>query len=224
MINSIRCFFLKLYREYTSLIIIGIYMIVYMVAFNYLENRVGYCHIINFSLDRYIPFCEYFIVPYLLWFPYVALIVLWLCIKDKEESLSLVMFLISGMSIFVFICALFPNGHHLRPTSFERSNVFISIIQRLYKIDTSTNVVPSIHVYNSVAIMISIWRTQLLKHHEIIKWVLLILGCSIICSTVLIKQHSLFDVLVALFLSGIMYPICYNKNKQVLGHLSLFHN
>ena len=30
------------------------------------------CHVIHCSLDDIIPFCEYFIIPYILWFLYIA--------------------------------------------------------------------------------------------------------------------------------------------------------
>ena len=43
---------------------------------------------------------------------------------------------------------------------------------------------------------------------------MLILGASIIVSTVMIKQHSMLDVMVALVLSVIMYPICYKGQEE----------
>ena len=39
------------------------------------------------------------------------------------------------------------------------------------------------------------------------------LGVSIICSTVLLKQHSMLDVLLAFLLSALMYTICYKKES-----------
>ena len=60
--------FIKKYRH--GLIILA-YAIVYMLFFEYLECRpVWGFHVIDTVFDDYIPFCEYFIVPYLLWFPY----------------------------------------------------------------------------------------------------------------------------------------------------------
>lgn len=199
----------ELCRQYRALSIMAIYAVVYLVAFYYLENRNVAYHIIHFGIDAYIPFCEYFIVPYLLWFGYVAITVCWLCIKDKEEGGKLVAFLIAGMTIFILVSAVFPNGLNLRPRTFERDNIFIDMVKRLYTIDTSTNVVPSIHVYNSIGIMIAVCRTKLLKKHKLVKTGMLVLGASIICSTVLIKQHSMLDVLTACILSSLIYAICY---------------
>lgn len=198
-------------REYTSLIVMAVYAVFYLMAFYYLEQRKVSYYVINFELDRYIPFCEIFVIPYFLWFAYVAVTVCYLCIRDKGEADKLVKFLIAGMTIFIVISAVFPNGHHLRPTYFERENIFIDMIKGLYKADTSTNVLPSIHVYNSVAIMIAVQRSRCFAEHKVIKAGMLGLGVSIIFSTVLIKQHSTIDVLLALLLSALMYSICYRS-------------
>lgn len=201
-------------REYKEITIMVLYAIGYLIAFFYLEQRNTSYHVIHFGIDAYIPFCEYFIVPYLLWFVYVSGMVLYLGIKDKEECRKMVAFLIAGMTIFLVISAVFPNGHHLRPKAFVRDNIFIDLVKHLYTVDTSTNVVPSIHVYNSIAVMIAVWRTKCFREKYVCKWALLILGASIICSTVLLKQHSMLDVLVACILSALVYAVCYRNERE----------
>lgn len=201
-------------KEYKEITVMVLYGIVYLITFFYLEQRNTSYHVINFGVDAYIPFCEYFIVPYLLWFIYVSGMVLYLGLKDKEECRKMVAFLIAGMTIFLVISAVFPNGHHLRPKTFARDNVFVDMVKHLYTIDTSTNVVPSIHVYNSIAVMIAVWRTKCFRKKYVCKWALLLLGASIICSTVLLKQHSMLDVLVACILSALVYAICYRNEHE----------
>ena len=50
-----------------------LYGLIYFPWFFWLEQRhVSGYHLIYASLDRKIPFCEYFIIPYLLWFAYVV--------------------------------------------------------------------------------------------------------------------------------------------------------
>lgn len=196
---------------YKALTTMVVYFVIYMTAFGYLEQRKTSYYVIHFGIDAYIPFCEYFIVPYLLWFAYVALAVIYFGIKDQDEGNKLVAFLIAGMTIFLIVSAVFPNGHHLRPKTFERDNIFVDMVKKLYIVDTSTNVVPSIHVYNSIAVMITVWRTKLLKNHRVIKAGLMLLGVTIICSTVLLKQHSMLDVMVAFILGALVYTICYRE-------------
>lgn len=204
----------NLLKEYSALSTMVIYMIIYLLTFYELEHRTVAYHLISFGIDAYIPFCEYFIVPYLLWFPYVAFTVVTLGIFDKDEAWKLVTFLIAGMTIFLIVSAVFPNGHHLRPRTFAHDNIFVLMVKKLYTIDTSTNVLPSIHVYNSLGIMITCCRTKLLKNRPVLKAGMLILGASIICSTVLIKQHSMLDVLCGGILAAALYSISYKTEFQ----------
>ena len=49
------------------------YCILYIPWFAWLEQTVTKkFHLITMPADLKIPFCEYFIIPYLLWFAYVA--------------------------------------------------------------------------------------------------------------------------------------------------------
>ncbi len=214
----------KSLREFISknkaLTIMAVYCIVYVAAFFYLEQRNTSYYEIRFGIDAYIPFCEYFIIPYLLWFAYVAVAVIYFGIKDQEEGNRLIAFLIAGMTIFLIISAVFPNGHHLRPKTFARDNVFVDLVKKLYLIDTSTNVLPSIHVYNSLAVMITVWRTKLLRKRRVLKAALLLLGAGIICSTVLLKQHSMLDVMVAFILTALLYTVCYRDEVSARPGLS----
>lgn len=203
-----------LYGRYKGLAIMAVYGIFYIAAFFYLEQRKVSYYVVHLGIDDYIPFCEYFIVPYLLWFAYVALTVIYLGTKDQEEGNRLIAFLIAGMTVFLLVSAVFPNGHHLRPKAFPRDNIFITAVKKLYLADTSTNVLPSIHVYNSLGVMIAVWRTKLLKDHKLVKVGLMLLGVSIIFSTVLLKQHSMLDVLSAFILSSFAYALCYREETS----------
>jgi len=209
-----------LLADYRALSIMGVYMVVYLAAFYFLEKRDVAYHVIHFGIDAYIPFCEYFIIPYLLWFVYVSATVVLLGIKDKEEGAKLVAFLIAGMTIFIVVSAIFPNGLNIRPRYFTRDNIFIDMVKWLYSIDTSTNVVPSIHVYNTLGVMIAVLRSRLFCGRPIVKTGMLLLGVSIICSTVLIKQHSMLDVLTATILSALIYALCYRNESQPKESLS----
>ena len=65
--------FLKKYKHATLLL----YVFIYFPWFFLLEEHVTHYTPIKIWLDDYIPFCEYFIVPYLLWFAYIAVVVLY---------------------------------------------------------------------------------------------------------------------------------------------------
>ena len=204
----------ELVLQYKSLAVMSVYAVVYLIAFYYLEQRDVAVHEIGMEIDGYIPFCEIFIVPYLLWFAYVALTVVFLCIRDKEESDRLVAFLMAGMTIFIVVSAVFPNGHNLRPKVFARDNLFIDLIRHLYATDTPTNILPSIHVFNTVGVLIAAAHSEKLRAHKGIMWSIFITGFLIILSTVFLKQHSVTDVIAAFAMACIIYPFIYASQPR----------
>ena len=50
--------------KYKALVIMAVYCVVYLTVFFYLEQRNTSYYVIQFGIDAYIPFCEYFIVFY----------------------------------------------------------------------------------------------------------------------------------------------------------------
>lgn len=200
----------KYYERYKHAIPMLVYMAIYLIWFAYLEKKVTRPeNLIHMSIDDTIPFCEVFVVPYLLWFAYVSVVVVYLLFKDKQDYYRACTFLFTGMTIFLMISTLWPNGHHLRPYVMPRDNVFTTMVSALYSTDTPNNLWPSIHVFNSLGAHIAVVKNQDLRKKKSICIGSLILCVSIILSTVFIKQHSVFDVLTAFIMAAIMYIIVY---------------
>jgi len=197
------------YEKYKHIIPLIGYGIIYLTWFRLLELRKVHYQVIEMDIDRKIPFVEIFIIPYLLWFLYMAVVIGYLFLKDRNDYYRCCLFLFTGMTIFLVISTLSPNGHHLRPLVMPRDNVFTSMISALYRTDTSTNLWPSIHVYNSIGSHLAIAKCRHLKGNKLVQLSSLLLCILIVLSTMLIKQHSVFDVITALILSVIMYIIVY---------------
>lgn len=182
----------------------------YCLWFAYLEKNITkHFHVIHMTIDDYIPFCEFFIVPYLLWFLYVAVSVLYIGFTDKQQFIKMCVFLYTGMTLFLIISTIYPNGHFLRPLTFERDNIFVDLCRWLYQTDTSTNLFPSIHVYNSIGAHVAIIHHQKLKQNKVICNLSGILMISIILSTLFLRQHSVFDVITAFIVAFVMYQFVY---------------
>ena len=166
-------------------------------------------HIINGSIDDMIPFCEIFVIPYFLWFVYIAASCVFMLLKaNNQEFISFALSLIIGMSVCMIICMIYPNGLTLRPES-TSDTILGKMVASLYKTDTPTNVFPSIHVYNSIAVHVALVKCTALKNHKPVKNASLIL-CILICmSTVFLKQHSLYDVAGGIILIGVIYHLLY---------------
>jgi membrane-associated phospholipid phosphatase len=101
-----------------------------------------------------------------------------------------------------------------------RDNIFTQLIANLYQTDTSTNIWPSIHVYNSIGAHLGVATCEALKKHKGIQIGSLILCISIILSTMFIKQHSAFDVLTALVLAGFMHTLVYDQERSLVIRFS----
>ena len=202
-------------KKYRHGFIIAIYFVAYLILFGYLEQRpVRAYHVVHTVFDDMIPFCEIFIIPYLLWFPYVILTVVYFLFrnKNKREYFQLIFNLMMGMTVFLVVSYIYPNIQHLRPAVFPRNNIFTQLVAGIYRTDTPTNILPSIHVFNSLAVYFAIHHCQALKDKKWIQRGSLILSILIILSTMFIKQHSVFDVLTAFIMAAVMYIVVYGMD------------
>lgn len=186
------------------------YFLIYMPWFLYLEKHVtkNY-HIIHSAIDDEIPFIEYFIVPYLLWFVFIAAVMLYFFFTDVEGFYRLVKLMFAGMTIFLIISTLVPNGVNLRPYVFERDNIFVDMVKLLYRADTPTNVMPSIHVYNSLAACIAVCHSRALQKYRAVCAGVYLLAALIIMATMFLKQHSVIDVASAVVMAHMLYQFFY---------------
>jgi len=214
-------------KKYQHAWLILTYLPIYLIWFFLLEAHVTDDYfVIESALDDRIPFVEAFIIPYLLWFPFIAVSVLYFIFRDKAEYYRLCGLLISGMTVFLIVSTVFPNGLALRPalSSLGRENVFINLVAALHKADTSTNVCPSIHVYNSIAVCLAFFTSKHLQGKRLLKTGILILTVLICLSTVFLKQHSVIDVVWAFILLFIAAPVFYGihakKRKQCTDTVS----
>ena len=115
---------------------------------------------------------------------------------------------LSSKPLDIVIQLIWPNCQELRPTAFERDNIFTRIMRDYYAYDTNTNVCPSLHVIGAVAMQFTFLHLQGKKH--IALHIVFMVTTILIClSTVFLKQHSIVDVFAAV-------PVC------VLGYVLSF--
>lgn len=213
--------------KYRHGLVIIIYSIVYILMFGWLEHRpIHSYHIVHTVFDDWIPFCEFFIVPYMLWFPYMILAVAYFIFfnKNKHEYYQLAFNLMMGMTVFLIVSYVYPNAQHLRPTEFPRDNIFTSAVKRLYSTDTPTNILPSIHVFNSLAIHMSLTNCEVLRDKKLVKAASLTLTSLIIMSTMFLKQHSVIDVCMGATLALFGFVVFYPRKVTESSRADYFRN
>lgn len=205
----------KEFIYHNRLLALQLYWLIYLPWFAFVENKVtSHFHVIHMELDDHIPFVPVFIIPYLLWFGYVAVAILNSYLHDKPEYLRACGFLFTGMTVFLIVSTVYPNGHYMRYTVSLGDSMFDQMIRRLWMTDTATNLFPSIHVFNSIGAHIALSRSENSRNNKAVKCCSFVLMCSIILSTMLIKQHSVFDVMMALAMALVLYPVFYSKAPE----------
>ncbi|HIU66062.1 MAG TPA: phosphoesterase [Candidatus Caccomorpha excrementavium] len=193
------------------------YGILYMVWFVWLEEHITKEYAaVHIWLDDLIPFNEWFVIPYFLWFAFIAVTVAYFFFTSRSDFYRCCAYLFTGMTICLIIYTIWPNGQNLRPDldALGRDNILIDIVQMLYTTDTSTNVCPSIHVFNSIAVCISIYHSDSLRRKKFIFPSAVVLAVLICMATVFLKQHSVFDGICAIVLIAALYPFVYGRAYQ----------
>ncbi len=197
-----------------------LYFIPYVIWFNFLEKNITTNYtLVHIKLDDYIPFNEWFVIPYLLWFFYILIAFVFFFFTSKEDFYKACSFLFIGMTICLTIYTIWPNGQNLRPdlNSLGRDNILIRMVARIYSMDTPTNVFPSIHVFNSIGMYIVIHKSEKLKNFKWLQWSTLVLTILICLSTMFLKQHSAIDAIGAIGLCILMHFFVYglSANKKL---------
>ncbi len=169
------------------------------------------CYVVHCSLDELIPFCEIFLIPYVLWYFFIVFTLGYFLLYNVEGFKKLQTYIIITQIIAMAIYIFFPNCQNLRPEVFPRDNFLTDLTGIIYSIDTNTGVCPSMHCAYSVA-MASAWLREK-DISSVSKTVVLILTVLICLSTMFIKQHSAVDFFAALLVCLVAEIIVYGKKN-----------
>ncbi len=201
---------IKLYIKKHPIVFMAVYTAVYFIIFSFLEATVVPKFIIHSPIDDIIPFCEYFIVPYLMWFIYVPAVLFYLVYNDRDSFWAMVKMMFVGNMLCLLIYALFPNGV-LPKHPVQADNIFAHMVNTLYHTDTPTNVCPSIHVLDTLSAHIALSRSRYIKNISGAKLASFAFFIMICISTVTLKQHSIIDVFASLILMLFLEKFAYSK-------------
>jgi len=182
----------------------------YFILFFLTENLIPAekCTPVHMWLDDLIPFCEWFLIPYVFWYVLIVISLGYFLLYHVDSFKRLQTFIIITQVCAMAIYVLFPSRQDLRPTAFLHDNFLTQCIGILYRFDTNTGVCPSLHVAYSLGIA-SVW----LKEKGASAWwkCFVVIAVILIClSTMFIKQHSAVDFFAAL-------PVCLLAEIMVYG-------
>lgn len=184
----------------------------YLLAYLLLErlpNRPW--HPTQLPLDRLVPFCPWFVIPYCLWYPLLAGTGVWLWLRRPAAFRRYMAFLAASFLLSALIWVLFPSIQNLRPAVLPQNSPLAALVAGLYRLDTPTNVFPSVHVVGSAGAALAVWDGA--GPRSPLTWAAGILAALICLSTVFIKQHALADVAGGMALSLLVAVPIYSRRS-----------
>ncbi|MCG7381741.1 phosphatase PAP2 family protein [Paenibacillus sp. ACRRY] len=157
------------------------------------------------SFDHLIPFAPIFVIPYLLWYPFITGVLVLLAFKNRRTYFQTLIALCSGLIISYICFASFQTGIQ-RPEVHSEKGILSQLISLVYKTDQPYNCFPSIHVLTSYLMLRG---SRVFNRYA---WALVtVISILIILSTVFVKQHVVLDILggivageLCFFLSGVL--------------------
>lgn len=194
-------------RQWILMAYLPVHLIWYLIAeaVNVTEYTVIYS-----PLDDLIPFCEWFIFPYLSWFLYMLIPGVYFLMKDRKALENYLLSLFIGFFFAMLTVTLWPTGQELRVDIDPDRNFASWLVAFIYDFDTNTNVFPSMHCIGTVAALMGMAKSESLGKRvplQIFNW---LLGLSIIAATVLLKQHSILDVFAGVALEILVLIFVYS--------------
>ena len=163
---------------------------------------------ISFQIDWDLPYLPLFVLPYYsfyLYFPIVA----WIAAHESVRKQGLLFF--QRMLALTWFCCimflLFPSEIRLRSQAVGAEGVLGVLMDELHQADAPYNSWPSIHVLQALLVVLflryalikrGLWSTML----AVFSW----LACGLlVVSTVLIKQHYVFDMLSSMAIVAVAW-------------------
>ena len=193
-----------------------IYVPIYLALFYLVEHVITDNYWVSCCpLDDKIPFVRQFVFIYVLWYPLMAGMALWLLRRDRRAFLRYGWSVAAGLTLSIAIFFIWPSGQNLRPAALPENDLASVLLRAIYAADTNTNVLPSMHVVGTLAAVRAAFEPKCFDK-KLPRWAVAALGLMINASTVLVKQHSLLDLLAGLALYLLIYPFIYVLPDKLL--------
>lgn len=181
-------------------------------------NRAG-DHVFNLEImiDQWIPFTPIFIIPYIVWYPFITGMLVLLAFKNRETYFQTLIALCMGLIISYIFFAMFQSTVQ-RPDILNETGFIYRLVDVVYRTDQPYNCFPSIHVLTSYLIL----RGSRV-FNKIIWTVTAFTSILIILSTVFVKQHVVADIVGGILVGELCFYIAgalvmLKRKKSMLSY------
>lgn len=178
------------------------------IVYKLLDNSSRGYYVLTMNIDNHIPFIKEFILAYWIWYPFMIVSLVFLCLNCRRLYYRVLFTIIFGM-ILCYIVYFFFQTSVPRPIVYG-NDFFSDFVRNTYKLDRPFNCLPSIHVLTTYAVMRGTFKLpgKNIKY----KILIFIIGIFIILSTQFIKQHVILDLITAIVLGEIIYRFIAKQN------------
>ncbi|MBR4725541.1 MAG: hypothetical protein IK071_07150 [Lachnospiraceae bacterium] len=202
-------------KQYRHLFLL-LYWPFFLVAFFVVERMAyngGYTAI-HCALDDKIPFCEYFIIPYVIWYPFWVFMLLYAVGFEIPVFIRFSKYLMITLTLSLIIYIVWPTGQDMWPEVFPRNNFFTWLTGLIYTADTNTNVCPSEHVSTAFGTVFAAMASKRFSASK--KWMIFFWteAVFVALSVAFVKQHSVLDVAAAVPIILIGYFAAFWRKKN----------
>jgi membrane-associated phospholipid phosphatase len=200
----------KRYADFLLLALWGLAIFLYFLTGRVIpaESR----HLVWCRLDDYVPFLPVFAIPYVAWYAVQAFTACYCFFKDTEVFRKFVGYILFVYAIAISVYLFYPTAIDFRP-EVTGKDIFSRIVGLVYGMDNPTNVLPSLHVLVAVGCAFAQCRAKHLGKPLlcVFWWLIALFVCA---STVLVKQHSVLDILGAIPVCVAGYVLFFAQNGK----------
>ena len=199
-----------IWKKHKDKIVFLLFLIQFILIYKLIQEIVTQGRLLTIPIiDNFIPLIPIFVIPYLLFFPFILLPIamVW---KDKKRLFQIAITYLFASTIANLIFLIFQTTV-IRPELFP-STIANRWIIYIYSFDKPLNLFPSTHVtFTALA------NLCLLKINKKIAYGVLPLTILIILSTMFIKQHYIPDLFAGLLLAWLSYEFIYKRTFSQTG-------
>lgn len=194
--------------DLSMLLMIPIVNIIYGFLNN--DNRGYYMLVTEF--DKGLPFIKEFVIPYVLWYPFIILCMVYFLQKSRKIYFRALFSLVAGYLTCYLIFFVFQT--YVQRPMISGNDFFDSILKIVYTLDKPYNCFPSIHVVSCCIMIAGIFD---MKESTIKAKIMVVISATIIImSTQFIRQHVLMDVLSGMILGTGAYLVSRVVNWEAI--------
>ena len=179
------------------------------IFYKLLNNGDGDINSLVTNVDQTVPFLKIFIIPYITWYAYIAVGLIYLCMRNRKIYYTSLISLNIGLIVCYIIYAIFQTTVP-RPV-IAGSDILSKLVNMIYKHDNPYNCFPSMHVTTTYILMKGINHTE---NNIVTSFLFNIIGILIIISTQFVKQHVILDLIFAVLLCEVIFRFVSNVKKE----------